>query len=655
VGQGIFADLWNPSESDRWSSSDLESRIYSARLLGAAEPDLGSSIGRAASVKILEKNLFGQVSELLFVQAAGTDFAELEVDQFVPLRRDHLLRLLRLSDLSEQELARQLRLASNEPSSAVPTTNALLHAIIPAKYVDQTGADAILSLTNTSRAADLIQAVFGESVILIPYSQSDFGLAKAVAEALENRYTDKLIGLVLAKRGICTFGQTSEESYKRMLSLVNAAEERIRKSLTPARVTRSNARGSFPRTEVVQLRRQVSEYAGRPMILASHQSDLLPELMARPDAFVLVNRGSASPEHHRYFKVPHLVGRDIQALGRRYQADFLGQTRNAGRERDLTPRVILDPTLGLVTVGREPAEADFLAEIFRHTIKIILQAEELGGWQPISEFDLSPAATENSPQTGSAEEFAGEVALITGAASGIGRATAKTFLAKGAAVVGLDLNPSISALADVPGFLGLPVDVTDEKQISYVLNQTVQRFGGLDILILNTGYIPSTRKIVDLEPSAWQHAMRVNLDANFNLLRNCYSLLQESPGGGRIAVISPQNVAPRGGGAAAYSAAKAALTQLVRSAAAEWGASRIRVQIVHPHAVFDTGIWTPEILSQRARARGMTVDDYRRDNFLRTEISSRDVAELVAAICGSAFKKTTGAQIPIDGGCDRAF
>jgi NAD(P)-dependent dehydrogenase (short-subunit alcohol dehydrogenase family) len=173
---------------------------------------------------------------------------------------------------------------------------------------------------------------------------------------------------------------------------------------------------------------------------------------------------------------------------------------------------------------------------------------------------------------------------------------------------------------------------------------------GSIILVLNTGFLPSVRRIVDLELGAWQHAMPVNLDANFNLLRSCYPYLQESPRGGRIIVVSPQNLAPPGKGAAAYAAAKAALTQLVRSAAAEWGSARIRVQIVHPDGVFDTGIWTPEVLSQRAKGRGLTVDEYRRDNFLRTEISSQDVAELVTTLCGPAFSKTTGAQIAIDGG-----
>jgi rhamnose utilization protein RhaD (predicted bifunctional aldolase and dehydrogenase)/NAD(P)-dependent dehydrogenase (short-subunit alcohol dehydrogenase family) len=643
--------LWNSAESERWNSSELEQRIYSARLLGD-EPDLGCMVGGAVSVKITEKNLFGEPAELIYLHAAGTDLASIELAQFIPLRRDHLLRLLRLPGLSDRELEQQIRLASNQPGSAA-TLNALLHAVIPAKYVDQVSADAILSLTNTPRAAELIQSVFGPRILLVPYFQSNFDLAKAVAEALENRNSEKPTGLVLAKRGLCTFGQTAEESYRRMLDLVSAAEERIQKSLSPARVNRTpNSGGSVARIELAQLRRRVSELAGRPMILSTHQNEFLSELMARPDAVMLLNRGSSTPEHLRYLKRSPLVGRDVQAFARRYRDYFLQQAENIEALPDLAPRIIIDPALGLLTVADKPEETDLVAAIFRHTTKVILQAEQLGGWQPISEFDLSRSGFAEVIESDAEEksEFVGEIALITGAASGIGRATVKAFLARGAAVAGLDLNPAISALADVPAFLGLPSDITNEKELTQALNRTAQRFGGIDILVLNTGFLPSARRIVDLELGAWQHAMRVNLDANFNLLRSCYPYLHESPCGGRIVVVSPQNLPPAGKGAAAYAAAKAALTQLVRSAAAEWGTSRIRVQIVHPDGVFDTGIWTPEVLSQRAKGRGMTVDEYRRDNFLRTEISSHDVAELVATVCGSAFSKTTGAQIAIDGG-----
>jgi rhamnose utilization protein RhaD (predicted bifunctional aldolase and dehydrogenase)/NAD(P)-dependent dehydrogenase (short-subunit alcohol dehydrogenase family) len=643
--------LWNSAESERWNSNELEARVYSARLLGR-EPDLGCGVGSAVSVKIAEKSFFGEPIELIYVQAAATNLANVEFSQFIPLRRDHLLRLLKLPRISTRELEQQIRLTSNHPDSPTPAIDALLHAVIPAKYVDQVVADAILSLTNTPRAAELIRSVFGSSVLLIPYFHSNFDLAKAVAAALANPCNEKPNALVLAKRGLCTFGETSEESYQQMLHLVSAAEERIQKSLGPARVTRTiNAGGSGTRTELAQLRRQVSELAGRPMIVSAQQNELFPELMARPDAVALLTRGPAAPEYLRYLKRSPLIGRDVAAFVRRYQ-NFFYRAGNQEDLRDLTPRIIIDPALGLLAVGNQADEADLVATIFRHTTKIILQAEQLGDWQPAPEFDLlgSECAELVGTNPERNREFAGEIALITGAASGIGRATVKAFLMRGAAVAGLDLNPAISALTDVPAFLGLPSDVTNERELTHALNRTVQRFGGIDILVLNTGFLPSVRRIVDLELGAWQHAMRVNLDANFNLLRNCYPYLHESPRGGRIIVVSPQNLAPPGKGTAAYAAAKAALTQLVRSAAGEWGASRIRVQIVHPDGVFDTGIWTPEVLSQRAKGRGMTVDEYRRDNFLRTEISSQDVAELVTTLCGPAFSKTTGAQIAIDGG-----
>jgi rhamnose utilization protein RhaD (predicted bifunctional aldolase and dehydrogenase)/NAD(P)-dependent dehydrogenase (short-subunit alcohol dehydrogenase family) len=644
--------LWNSVESERWNSNELDQRIYSARLL-AKEPDLGCAIGGVVSVKIMEKNLFGEPVQLIYLPATGANLADIEFAQFIPLRRDHLLRLLNLPGLSARELELQIRLASNQPDSAVPSLDALLHAVIPAKYVDQVSADAILSLTNTPRAAELIQSALGPNVLLVPYFQSDFDLAKAVAGALKTRRIEKPSGLVLAKRGLCTFGESSEESYQQMLDLVSAAEGRIQKSLSPARVTKAaNAGGLVTRTEIPQLRRRISELAGRPLILSSHQNELLAELMARPDAVTLLNRGPASPGHLRCLRRSPLAGRDLQTFVDRYREYFRQQAGNMSDHPDLTPRIIIDPILGFLSVGEVAEEADFVAAVFQHTVKTILQAEQLGGWQPVSEFDLlrSGFAKTGKSESGGNSPFAGEIAVITGAASGIGRATAKTFLARGAAVAGLDLNPAIAALTDVPAFLGLPSDITNEKEVANALSRTVQRFGGIDILVLNTGFLPSVRRIVDLELGAWQHAMRVNLDANFNLLRSCYPYLQESSGGGRIIVVSPQNLAHPGKGTAAYAAAKAALTQLVRSAAAEWGMSRIRVQIVHPDNVFDTGIWTPEILEQRARCRNMTVNEYRRANFLRTEIGSQDVAELIVTLCGSAFSKTTGAQIAIDGG-----
>jgi len=149
--------------------------------------------------------------------------------------------------------------------------------------------------------------------------------------------------------------------------------------------------------------------------------------------------------------------------------------------------------------------------------------------------------------------------------------------------------------------------------------------------------------------------MQVNLDANLALLRESHPLLKLAPRGGRVVVIGSKNVPAPGPGAAAYSASKAALTQLARVAALEWGDDGIRVNTLHPHAVFDTALWTDEVLAERARQYGLTVEQYKKNNVLKVEVRSQDVAELAAEMCGPLFAKTTGAQLPVDGGNDRVI
>jgi NAD(P)-dependent dehydrogenase (short-subunit alcohol dehydrogenase family) len=175
------------------------------------------------------------------------------------------------------------------------------------------------------------------------------------------------------------------------------------------------------------------------------------------------------------------------------------------------------------------------------------------------------------------------------------------------------------------------------------------------MLVLNAGIFPASQSIASLNLETWQHTMRVNLDANLSLMREAHPLLKLAPNGGRVVVIASKNVPAPGPGAAAYSASKAALTQLARVAALEWGQDGIRVNVLHPNAVFDTGIWTDEILEKRAKSYGLTVQEYKTNNILKTEVSSFNVAELAASMCGSAFAKTTGAQVPIDGGNDRVI
>jgi NAD(P)-dependent dehydrogenase (short-subunit alcohol dehydrogenase family) len=353
------------------------------------------------------------------------------------------------------------------------------------------------------------------------------------------------------------------------------------------------------------------------------------------------------------------VDRYVAEYGR-YFSEHAPKAKEPKTTLDPAPRVVLDPTFGLAAAGRTARDAAIVDEIYDHTIDVILRAEELGGFRALPAKDIFDVEYWDLEQAklkkgGKPPEFAGEIALVTGAASGIGKAAVAAFLARGAAVVGVDLDVKIESLHSRPDFLGLRCDVTDEAQVRLALEQAVIAFGGLDMLVLNAGVFPASRRIADLPTDEWRRAMSVNLDANLLLMRASHPLLKLAPRGGRVVVIGSKNVPAPGPGASAYSASKAALNQLARIAALEWGADGIRINTVHPNAVFDTGLWTEDVLAQRARHYGMTVEAYKTNNVLRTEVTSRDVAELAAEMCGPLFSKTTGAQVPVDGGNERVI
>ena len=198
-------------------------------------------------------------------------------------------------------------------------------------------------------------------------------------------------------------------------------------------------------------------------------------------------------------------------------------------------------------------------------------------------------------------------------------------------------------------------DVSIKQHIETALEKGIRKFGGLDMLVLNAGIFPSSTKISELSSEKWREVMQINLDSYLMLMREAYPFLSKAPAGGRVVMMGSKNVPAPGPGAAAYSVAKAGITQLARVAALEWGQDNIRINTLHPDAVFDTAIWTDEVLASRAESYGMSIEEYKRKNVLKTELTSHDVAELVAEMCGPLFAKTTGAQLPVDGGNDRVI
>ena len=652
-------NLWDPAEAAK-CSSDLELRVYTSRLLGR-EDTLVLHGGGNTSVKVRERNVVGEEEEILYVKGSGWDLETIEVNGFAPVRMAHLLKLAQLESLSDPQMVNELAAHVVRAGAPAPSVETILHAVIPHKFVDHTHADALLAITNRDNGAARVRELYGDEVIIVPYVMPGFELARECAQRIQAELKPSTIGMVLLKHGLFSFGETAEESYARMISLVEGAENYLKEhgawELPP--IGPIGPIGPM-RVPLAALRKEIARSAGFPVILSTDSTPRSLTFARVSNLPAISQRGPATPDHILRTKRLPMLGRDVSAFAAAYREYF---ARNAPRAKepktmlDPAPRVILDPEFGLTTAGRSAKEAAIACALYSHTMDVIMRAEALGGYRALSEeelfefeyWDLEQAKLRRA---GAPPMFAGEIAFVTGAASGIGKACLDALLKRGAAVVGLDLQIQGPAR---PDYLGLQCDVTSEDAIQAALETAVRRFGGLDMLILNAGVFPAGTPIKSLDGAEWRRVFAVNLDANLTLLRESYPLLKLAPRGGRVVVIGSKNVAAPGPGAAAYSTSKAALTQLARGAALEWGADGIRVNTLHPNAVFDTGIWKEDVLKARAASYGISVEEYKRNNILKTEVRSSDVGELAAELCGLVFAKTTGAQIPIDGGNERVI
>jgi rhamnose utilization protein RhaD (predicted bifunctional aldolase and dehydrogenase)/NAD(P)-dependent dehydrogenase (short-subunit alcohol dehydrogenase family) len=656
---------WSDQDASR-CQGDLALRVYTSRLLGA-EPSLVLHGGGNTSVKSSIINLFGEKESVIYVKGSGWDLETIEAAGFSPCRMQPLLALSKLETLSDPQMAAELRKSMTEVSAPAPSVEAILHAILPARFVDHTHADAILTMTNSPDGERRVRELFGDRLVYIPYVMPGFKLARLCAALYPAQAGQNTLGMLLLNHGLFTFGETARESYERMIELVSMAEGYLagqrawaEVSTQPYEATVTESTSRALRVDIAALRRAISDTAGSPMILSVHTDPEALAFATRPDIGKISQQGPATPDHVIRTKRIPLVGRDVAAYASAYREYFRALGNASLTMLDPAPRVILDPQLGLGAIGRTAKDAAIVEDVYRHTMQIISRATALGGWEalpPQDIFDVEYWDLEQAKMRkgGSPPVLTGEVAVVTGAASGIGKACVASLLSRGAAVVALDRAPAVGSLHRRKDYLGLTCDVTSELEIGRALEEGVRAFGGLDMLVLNAGIFPPSAPVSALSSDTWRQTMGINVDANLVLLRESHPLLKLSPRGGRVVIIGSKNVPAPGPGAAAYSASKAALQQLARVVALEWGADRIRVNTIHPNAVFDTALWTPEIISARAASYGVSVDEYKTNNVLKVEVSSRDVGELAAELCGPLFAKTTGAQIPVDGGTIRVI
>ena len=651
--------LWNDAEAAQFDGP-LGPRVYTSRLLGR-DKSLVLHGGGNTSVKLREKNLFGEERDVLYVKGSGWDLETIEAPGFAPVDLEYVRRLAALPALSDPQMVNELATHTLRAGAPAPSIETLLHALLPHRYVDHTHADAVLSISNSPDGERRIRDIYGANAVIIPYIMAGFDLAAYCAREFPKQAAKGTVGMVLLSHGVFSFGEDARESYERMIELVSLAEKYLQAQkawsigLPPAPVP------AFKREDAAKVRHDVSRAAGFPMVCLCNDSPRFLGFANHPQATNISQRGPATPDHVIRTKPLPMLGRDVAAFGAAYRTYFEGNAKQAKEPKtmlDPAPRMALDRDLGLLAFGRSAKDARIVEELYEHTVEVILRAEALGGWralEPKHIFDIEYWDLEQAKlkKSGSPPAFAGEVAVVTGAASGIGKACAEAFLRRGGAVVGLDRDAAIESLFKRADYLGLVADLTDAAAIERALDAAVKRFGGVDMLVLNAGIFPASQPIQDLAPEMWKRAMTVNVEASLLVMQACHPLLRLAPRGGRVVVIGSKNVPAPGPGAAAYSASKAALNQLARVAALEWAKDGIRINTIHPNAVYDTALWTEEVLASRAKAYNMTVEQYRRNNLLKTEVASRDVAEMAAEMCGALFAKTTAAQVPVDGGTEK--
>src|SRR5438105_11430494 len=527
--------LWSDAEAAQYSGP-LGPRVYTSRLLGR-DKSLVLHGGGNTSVKLRERNLFGEDEDVLYVKGSGWDLETIEPAGFTPVALGHVRRLAGLPSLPDPRMVNELNTHMLRAGAPSPSVETILHAILPHPYVDHTHADAVLSVSNAPEGEKRIGDIYGERVVVIPSIMAGFDLAAHCAREFPRQATPSCIGMVLLSHGIFSFGADARESYERMIDLVSLAEEYLQKNKA-WHFSFSSAQPSVAkREEIASLRRSIAGEAGAPVILKTNQNRKRVGFARHPDAARLAQQGPATPDHVIRTKPLPMLGRDVTGYATKYREYFERQAPHAKDKKtmlDAAPRMVLDPQLGFAAAGRTARDAQIVEDLYDHTIDVILRAEALGGWRAVSERDLFDIEYWDLEQAklrkaGSPPVFTGEVALVTGAASGIGKACVESFLARGAAVIALDVNPAIETIWKRPDVLGIPCDLTDAKAIDAALDAAVRRFGGVDMLVLNAGIFPASAPIQSIAPESWRSAMTVNVEANLLVMQACHALLKISP------------------------------------------------------------------------------------------------------------------------------
>jgi rhamnose utilization protein RhaD (predicted bifunctional aldolase and dehydrogenase)/NAD(P)-dependent dehydrogenase (short-subunit alcohol dehydrogenase family) len=630
---------------------DLATRVYTTRLLGG-DPQLVLHGGGNTSVKTVTTDADGSEVAVICVKGSGWDMGAIEPPGLPAVRLKELAALARFDTLSDVEMVRQQRRLLMDPSAPNPSVEAILHALIPAKHVDHTHANAIVALTNQPVGEALVAEVFPDSIV-VPYVMPGFDLAKACAKALAA--APGATSMILMKHGIFTWSDDPRESYEAMIELVDRAERRLMKGRPRPFTQAPQPQSLASPADIMPLLRgrlaQPTGVEGRPkrMILTFRTSPAILDFCNAENAADLASRGNATPDHVLHIKrkavaLPAPEAGKLDAFAAKldsaladyvadYRAYFERNNARVGGDRimlDPLPRVFYVAGLGIFGAGGSAKAAKISADIAEATVEVKAKAEGVHGWVPLPEaemFDVEYWSLEQAKLAKQVEKpLSGQIAVVTGGASGLGFAVAKA--------------------AKSIGALGLGCDVTDASAVDRAVAEVVIAFGGVDILISNAG-AAIQGSLVTVSDEAFEKAFAVNFWAHHYAARAAVRVMESQKTGGALVFnVSKQAVNP-GPDFGPYGTSKAALMALMRQYAIEHGASGITSNAVNADRI-RTGLMTDEMVAERSKARGVTPDAYMRGNLLKREVLASDVAAAFVHLVKA--RASTGAVVTVDGG-----
>jgi rhamnulose-1-phosphate aldolase/alcohol dehydrogenase len=631
--------------------------------------------------------------ELVWVKGSGGDLGTLKAAGLAALRLDRMRALVDVYPgvEREDEMVAAFDYCLHGKGGAAPSIDTAMHGLVDAPHVDHLHPDSGIAIATAADGEQLTHKIFGDTVVWVPWRRPGFQLGLDIAEI--KAQNPQAIGCILGGHGITAWGDTSEECEANSLKIIDTAAEYIAANskdepfgpaldgyaALPADERRAKAAAIAPTIRAIASH-------DRPMVGHFTDSDVVLDFLAHAEHARLAELGTSCPDHFLRTKVKpmvldlpgtatveEMVAR-LEELHEPYREDYQGYyDRNATADspaiRGADPLIVLVPGVGMFSFGKDKQTARVAGEFYVNAINVMRGAEGVSTYAPIDESEkfrieywaLEEAKLQRMPAP---KPLATRIALVTGAASGIGKAIAEKLAAEGACVVIADLDlekaqDAASAIGNSDVAIGVRVDVSDEQAVQAMVDAAVLAFGGLDLVVNNAG-LSLSKPLLETTVQDWDLQHDVMAKGSFLVSRAAAKVLIEQGLGGDIVYISSKNSVFAGPNNIAYSAVKADQAHQVRLLAAELGEYGIKVNGVNPDGVVQgSGIFAGGWGAKRAEVYGVEEKDlgkfYAQRTLLKREVLPEHCANAVFVLCGPNMTHTTGLHVPVDAGVAAAF